>query len=127
MIDAITRWARAQARVVTYGLTGANAWVQLVPADPDRFSLWVTTDSTANVAVAFLQGSVFLPIVTLATTYNFAGWSEDDIGELITYPVWVIAPTGSPSVRGTSVSYLPDRRQTINAILQRELSNPGSL
>lgn len=127
MNDILTRYLRSPANITQKLLGLTTSWQQILPADPDRFDLWVSADSSNNAAITFqLPGSMH-GMVTLSTAYNFVEFSADTMGELITYPIWGIALAGTPNIVATASSYTSRSKQIYERIIAAELSKFGTL
>jgi hypothetical protein len=128
MCEELREWARRETVVENRTVATVNAvWAQALGSNPNRWCILLppSPNSYANFFFGDTQPTVF----TFGITGGGTLWriSEDDVGSLITYPLWVRYNTTSGNLMFTTLSYNPERKKIYDSHFQRFLVRSGTL
>lgn len=120
------RYFRGNPRINVYPVSVQVAFTLVLPADPDRF-LIATTSNTAQV-LGYTWGESASGVAQVQYQTQAGPWylSEDDVGGLITLPLWIKSGTGAVNVQIVTCSYEPQKRRIMDAFVARFLSDAGT-
>lgn len=115
-------WLRSETQRYDNTLTCTPAYQLILPADPDRFCviITITITSFAHVLCGADINRNYMFVVNNAPPTLVLDAAQ--FGSIVTYPVYVKAPSGAPVLTATGLSYQPQRRRIASEYAKRNLS-----
>lgn len=103
------RWLKDESVMNTAAPLLSQTWTQIFPYDPMRFSVIVGNYSGGSVAIWFGDNKPTGQAITIPPQSYAMIITYDQIGDLITYPIWGWIQTATISIQMTTVSFNPNR------------------
>lgn len=115
-------WLREKCQRVDVTRALPTTPSQYLPRDPMRWLVTIPVHSTLYTFVSFSDSSAALVQFLVGPGAYMASFSVDEIGELVTYPVWAWgSAAGGALDTVTGLSYLPERKLLYDAWVHRQL------
>lgn len=128
-MDEMLRYFRDRANVARQDATFGATAVQVLDPDPMRYQFTMWNDPTVDVVVWFdAPGVSNTASIRIPPGNGPVVFSEDNIGELVRYPVYLQSIAGGGlNVTLTTVSYSPQKYEEMKAYVNAKLSIVRSL
>lgn len=127
MIDFIARRYFRQRPVIRHYVLAVTTTPQLLmAADPTRFACSLVSNANGNCNYHFGPETPTASDFQYPTAAGPWWLTEDDVGGLIQYPLWLWAGSGSFTAGVVACSYDPTLLSEMDAYVRRYVSNPGS-
>lgn len=120
-------WARRESNVVRAFGFASTSFAQWLNADPDRYSLVISTNATQIVWILFGKDQSQPASLFISGNTSFVTMDIKDYGQIVTESVWIKTTSGTPGVTVTSLSYTPNRKAVLDRHYERAVSYAPTL